>query len=51
MEKNWSDEDPLLKSGSSEKFGLWVRIPLSPLAMEQRTTAFIEYENMYKLWF
>ena len=30
MESIWLDEGPVLKTGSSEKSGLWVRVPRSP---------------------
>ena len=29
MESIWLDEEPVLKTGNSEKSGLWVRIPHS----------------------
>ena len=31
IEKIWLDEGPVLKTGNSEKSGLWVRVPLSLL--------------------
>ncbi len=40
MENIWLDEEPLLKSGNSEKSGLWVRVPRSPLTMVLETTTF-----------